>query len=57
MKELIEFIIHVIGYFLILALIDYKRPKEFVAKTFSKVWWIQLVTIFIATILITLEIT
>jgi hypothetical protein len=37
---MINFIINLIGIFLIFVAIDYKRPMEYRAKTFSKDWWI-----------------
>ena len=47
-KELMLFI----AYYLIFVAIDYKRPKKHILQLFSKGWWVQVILITIAILII-----
>ncbi len=49
---MLSFIINIIGMFIIFIAIDYNRPEEYKAELFSKDWWVQIIMVAIASVLI-----
>ncbi len=52
-----EFLIHVIGFYLIFVAIDYKRPEEYRAPLFSWDWFVQITLVVIAAQILMVELS